>query len=153
MEISLVEAVAVHISKVQFRTEYIELPYVEIPVHAGFPSPADDYIESRLDLLEHLIHHPSSTYYIKVSGDSMMDYGIFDGDLLIVDRSLEPRQGDIVIAALDGELTCKSLAIEHDIPYLKSGNPNYPPIRITNKEIYIWGVIIHTIHSFRTHHK
>lgn len=124
------------------------LPNIEVPVKAGFPSPADDYIESKLDLTEHLIDHPSSTYYIRVSGDSMIDYGIFDGDLLIVDRSIEPHSGDIVIVALDGELTCKLLSNKDGVPYLKSGNPNFPPISLAGKDIHIWGKVIHTIHSF-----
>ncbi|MDI2111759.1 LexA family protein [Commensalibacter nepenthis] len=128
-------------------------PYIEIYVCAGFPSPAGDYIERPLDLTEHLIQHPSSTYYIRVSGDSMIDYGIFDRDLLIVDRSLNPGQGDIVIAALDGELTCKCLTFKNGIPYLKSGNPDYPSIEIKDKETYIWGVVIHNIHTFRNRHK
>lgn len=124
------------------------LPHIEVPVRAGFPSPADDYIESKLDLTEHLIDHPSATYYIRVSGDSMIDYGIFDGDLLIVDRSIEPQSGDIVIAAIDGDLTCKLLSKKDGIPYLKSGNPNFPPIELEGRDIHIWGKVIHTIHSF-----
>jgi len=86
-----------------------KLLLVVSPVRAGFPSPADDYVETQLDLVEHLIHHPSATYYIRVKGDSMQGLGIDDGDLLIVDRSLEPKHGYTVIAAVDGELTCKRL--------------------------------------------
>lgn len=124
------------------------LPNIEVPVKAGFPSPADDYIESKLDLTEHLVDHPSATYYIRVSGDSMVDYGIFDGDLLVVDRSIEPSSGDIVVVALDGELTCKLLSKKDGVPYLKSGNPNYPPIPLEGKDVHIWGKVIHAIHSF-----
>jgi len=101
---------------------------VDTPVRAGFPSPADDYLEAKLDLTEHLVKHPSATYYIKAMGDSMVDYGIFSGDLLIVDRSLTPQVDDVVIAAIDGELTCKCLGLiqgqytstvfEHQIDHL-----------------------------------
>lgn len=144
----MVETTCIVVNGVCCETKQSLLSYVEIPVRAGFPSPADDYIESKLDLTEHLVAHPSATYYIRVSGDSMVDYGIFDNDLLVVDRSLEPSSGDIVVVALDGELTCKLLATKDGIPYLKSGNPNFPPIQLEGKEIYIWGKVIHSIHSF-----
>ncbi|NUF50096.1 translesion error-prone DNA polymerase V autoproteolytic subunit [Gilliamella sp. ESL0250] len=125
------------------------LSLVDIPVRAGFPSPADDYLETKLDLTEHLVKHPSATYYIKVAGDSMIGYGIFNGDLLIVDRALEPKIDDIVIAAVDGELTCKCLGTIEDQPYLLSGNELFQPISLTGKEVHIWGIVIHTIHSLR----
>lgn len=124
-----------------------KLPLVASPVRAGFPSPADDYIETQLNLLEHLIHHPSATYYIRVKGDSMQGLRINDGDLLIVDRSLEPRHGFTVIASVDGELTCKRLEQHDNSYYLIAGNDLYPPILLDNKEIHIWGVVIHSIHS------
>lgn len=125
------------------------LPLVDTPVRAGFPSPADDYLETKLDLTEHLIKHPSATYYIKAVCDSMIDYAIYSGDLLVVDRSLAPKINDIVIAAVDGELTCKCLGIINEQHYLLSGNELYPPIPLTGKEVHIWGVVIHTIHSLR----
>lgn len=124
-----------------------KLPLVASPVRAGFPSPADDYIETQLDLLEHLIHHPSATYYIRVKGDSMQGLGINDADLLIVDRSLEPKQGYTVIASVDWELTCKRLEHINGSYYLIAGNDAYPPILLDNKEVHIWGVVIHSIHS------
>lgn len=122
------------------------MPLVDTPVRAGFPSPADDYLEAKLDLTEHLVKHPSATYYIKAIDHSMVDYGIFSGDLLIVDRSLEPKVDDVVIAAIDGELTCKCLGLIKGQYHLLSGNALYPPIELTNKELHIWGVVIHTIH-------
>ncbi|MCX8587164.1 MULTISPECIES: LexA family protein [Orbaceae] len=125
------------------------LPLVDTPVRAGFPSPADDYLEAKLDLTEHLVKHPSATYYIKAMGDSMVDYGIFSGDLLIVDRSLTPQVDDVVIAAIDGELTCKCLGLIQGQYYLLSGNEQYPSIALAGKELHIWGVVIHTIHSLR----
>lgn len=125
------------------------LPFINKPVRAGFPSPADDYLETKLDLIQHLIQHPSSTYYIRAIGDSMLEYGIFSGDLLIVDRSLEPKTGDILIVAIDGELTCKKLTAIKERLYLTSGNPEYPPISLDGKEVHVWGVVIHNIHSLR----
>lgn len=149
----MVEVIVAEIKVLSIEDKKQYLPQIETSVRAGFPSPAGDYVEGKLDLTEHLINHPAATYYIRVSGDSMINYGIFDQDMLIVDRSLEPRQGDIVIVALDGELTCKLLAYKNNIPYLKSGNPDYPSIAMKDKEIYIWGVVIHNIHSFRKRHK
>lgn len=125
------------------------LTLIDTPVRAGFPSPADDYLETKLDLTEHLVKHPSATYYIKAVGDSMIDYGIFSGDLLVVDRSLEPKIGDIVVAAVDGELTCKCLGIFDNQHHLLSGNSLYPPIPLVGKDVHIWGIVIHTIHSLR----
>ncbi|OCG00800.1 LexA family protein [Gilliamella sp. wkB112] len=125
------------------------LPLVDTPVRAGFPSPADDYLEAKLDLTEHLIKHPSATYYIKTMGDSMIDYGIYSGDLLVVDRSLTPKIDDIVIAAVDGELTCKCLGIIEGQHHLLAGNALYAPISLVGKQVHIWGVVIHTIHSLR----
>ena len=124
-----------------------KLLLVASPVRAGFPSPADDYVETQLDLVEHLIHHPSATYYIRVKGDSMQGLGIDDGDLLIVDRSLEPKHGYTVIAAVDGELTCKRLEQRDGSYYLIAGNDYYSPILLDNKEVHIWGIVIHSIHS------
>lgn len=125
------------------------LPFINSPVRAGFPSPSDDYLETKLDLSEHLIQHPSATYYIRAVGDSMLDYGIFSNDLLIVDRSLEPKTGDILIVAIDGELTCKKLTAIKERLYLTSGNSEYPPIPLTGKDVHVWGVVTHNIHSLR----
>lgn len=127
------------------------LPFIDTPVRAGFPSPADDYLETKLDLTEHLVKHPNATYYIKAIGDSMVDYGILSGDLLIVDRSLTPQVDDVVIAAIDGELTCKCLGLIEGQYHLLSGNVLYPAIALAGKEVHIWGVVIHTIHSLRGH--
>lgn len=127
----------------------LALPLIEIPVRAGFPSPADDYLETKLNLSEYLIQHPSATYYIRAAGDSMIEYGIFSGDLLIVDRSLEASTGDILIVAIDGELTCKKLSKINGNPYLISGNADFPPISLHGKDVHVWGIVIHNIHSFR----
>ncbi len=115
---------------------------------AGFPSPADDYIEGRLDLNRHLIKHPAATFYVRVTGDSMTGAGIHSGDLLIVDRSLEPSDGHVVVAVLDGDLTVKRLQKRNGSLRLLSENPNYQPIEVTEQQtIEIWGVVTSVIHA------
>lgn len=117
-------------------------------VEAGFPSPADDYIEGPLDLNEHVIKHPSATYFVRASGDSMTGAGIFNGDLLIVDRSLEPIHGKVVIAEVDGQLTVKRLSKLKDDFSLQSENANYPPIKLEEgNEVVVWGVVTHVLHN------
>ena len=119
-------------------------------VSAGFPSPADDYIDKRLDLNELLIRHPSATFFVKVSGDSMKNAGIHSGDTLIVDRAETPGKESIIIAALDGELTVKRLIKKSGNFYLVPENPKYDPIKITgDMEFLVWGVVIHVIHTVR----
>lgn len=126
----------------------LSLPLFSHSVRAGFPSPADDYIEQSLDLNEHVIQHPAATYYVRAQGDSMMRLGIHNGDLLVVDRALEPVDGDIVIAALDGELTCKILDMKRR--RLLSGNDLFPPIELAeDTELVIEGVITHSIRYHR----
>lgn len=125
-----------------------KMPLYGCTVRAGFPSPADDYIESYLDLNSHLIHHPASTFFVRASGDSMIKAGIADGDLLVVDRSVEARHGRIVIAAVNGELTVKRLSLKNGHTQLLSENDKYLPIDITEAlELVLWGVVIHNIHS------
>lgn len=125
-----------------------ELPLYSSKVSAGFPSPADDYMECKLDLNTHLIQHPSATFFVKASGDSMKNAGIFSGDMLIVDRSIEATHGKIVIAAIDGELTVKRLVRLQNRVQLLPENPNYPPIDITaEQDMVIWGVVTHVIHE------
>ena len=120
-------------------------------VQAGFPSPADDYKESALSLDEHLIKHPAATYVARAAGDSMEGIGIFDKDLLIIDRSLEPKNGDIVIAAVDGELTCKQ--IDTIRRQLIAHNPNYPPIMLSDdQDLVLEGVVIASIRYHRACH-
>lgn len=116
-------------------------PLFSCGVAAGFPSPADDYLERDLDLHELLIAHPASTYYVRLSGDSMIGAGLYDGDILIVDRSIEPVSGHIVIAVLDSELTVKRLHKRGGQAQLRPENPNYPVIEIGDRECLIWGVV------------
>lgn len=128
-------------------TEY-ELPLAEVSVQAGFPSPAEDYIEQRLDLNDHLIEHPAATFFVRVSGNSMINAGIHDGDILVVDRAMEPGDGKIVIAAIDGELSVKRLRKEADEVYLQAENEQYDDIEITrHNDFQIWGVVNYVIHS------
>ena len=115
---------------------------------AGFPSPADDYLEGKLDLNRHLIKHPAATFFVRVTGDSMIGAGIHSGDLLVVDRSLEPADKNVVVAVLDGELTVKRLFKQNGILRLLPENLNYQPIEIAPQQtIEIWGVVTSVIHS------
>lgn len=129
--------------------EKMALPLYEHKVVAGFPSPAEDYLEARLDLNEKLIHNKEATFLLSVQGDSMKDVGIMDGDILVVDRSLQPQDGKIVIAALDGELTVKRLSIKSTGTWLVPENDRYPPIAVReSSDIVIWGVVTATISQF-----
>ncbi len=117
-------------------------------VPAGFPSPAGDYMEGKLDLNQHLIKHPAATFFVRVTGDSMTEAGIHSGDLLIVDRSLEPSDGNIVIAVLDGELTVKQLERRKGKLRLLPANQNYEPLEVSEQQSFeIWGVVTNVIHS------
>ncbi|PKN79043.1 MAG: peptidase S24 [Candidatus Cloacimonetes bacterium HGW-Cloacimonetes-1] len=123
-------------------------PLIGAHVPAGFPSPAQDYIEGSLDLNEFLIAHPSSTFFVRVDGYSMIDAGIFPDDILIVDRSLDAINNKIVIAILDSELTVKRLKIIGNKYWLYPDNPEYQPICIEEDiEFYIWGVVTYVIHK------
>ena len=126
------------------------VPYIISKVSAGFPSPADDYLENNLNLDKLLIKNRPSTFLIRAGGDSMINIGIYDGDILIVDRSLDAKSKDIVIASIFGELTVKKLLLDsHGNPQLKSENELYSNIEIKNKEdLIIWGVVTSAIHQF-----
>ena len=126
------------------------VPYIISKVSAGFPSPADDYLENNLNLDKLLIKNRPSTFLIRAGGDSMINIGIYDGDMLIVDRSLDAKSKDIVIASIFGELTVKKLLLDsHGNPQLKSENELYSNIEIKNKEdLIIWGVVTSVIHQF-----
>ena len=121
-----------------------------LTVAAGFPSPAENYIEEKLNLDKHLIKNKESTFFVRVSGDSMINVGIFDNDILVVDRSLVPVRQSIVVASIDGELVVKKLVKDRikKYFYLKSENKNYPDIRLnSNSDTIIWGIVTYTIHS------
>lgn len=128
--------------------EKIERPVFMVPVSAGFPSPAEDYVEGSLDLNRHLIKHPAATFFVRVSGNSMINAGIYPNDILIVDRSIEAVHNKIVIAVLNGELTVKRLKLKDKEIYLFPENPDYPTIKIEeNHDFEIWGVATNVIHS------
>ena len=130
-------------------SERLKIPLLSDSISAGFPSPADDYTEENIDLNEHLISNPFSTFFLRVKGDSMLNAGIKDKDLIIVDKSLRAKTGNIIIAMVDGEFTIKRLSIKNNELYLKAENPNYPDFRFKNHiDIQIWGVVIYSIHSF-----
>ncbi len=130
----------------QEAVSYLPLPLFTSTVPAGFPSPADDYIEGSLDLNQHLIKNPSATFFARASGESMTGAGILDGALLIIDKSITPRNGHIVIAAINGELTCKMLDIDKRL--LLASNPAFKAIPIHGDlDFIIEGVVIHAINS------
>ncbi|WP_411375125.1 LexA family protein [Arthrobacter sp. MPF02] len=118
-----------------------------VAVPAGFPSPAQDYFDGRIDLNAHLIKDITSTFVVRVTGDSMEGAGISDGDELIVNRALEPKDGSVVIAVLDGELTIKRLRITPSGVVLQAENPKYPDIRVPAlSELTVWGVATRCLH-------
>jgi DNA polymerase V len=124
----------------------IELPLVDATISAGFPSPADDYSEARLDLNKELITNESATFYARVRGDSMTLAGISDGDLLIIDKSKTPVNGSIVVCLFDGEFTVKRLKKQGNQFYLMPENDKYPAIKIEpQNDVTIWGVVTYTI--------
>lgn len=128
--------------------KFYRLPLYQSLVAAGFPSPAEDSIEDKLDLNELLIKHPTATFFLKVSGSSMINAGIHDNDILIVDRSIEPASGKIVIAAINGELTVKRLYLEKNRILLMAENQDYPPIEVKEgMDLHIWGVVTSVIHT------
>ncbi|KAA5541969.1 LexA family protein [Adhaeribacter rhizoryzae] len=119
-------------------------------VRAGFPSPAEDYSEERISLTQYLNGNPTATFYVRVEGDSMEDFGLFEGDLLVIDRSLEVRSGDIILANIDNEFTVKKLEISGDGVRLVAGNKKYKSIQITtNLEMLVWGVVRGLARRFR----
>ena len=124
------------------------LPLFNGKVAAGFPSPADDYIEKNLDLNELLVQKPAATFFVRAQGESMLGAGIYPNDILVVDRSIEPVPGKIVICALNGELTVKRLECNNGQWQLKAENPEYADIVIHEElEMVIWGVVTNVIHS------
>ncbi|MDD5319491.1 MAG: translesion error-prone DNA polymerase V autoproteolytic subunit [Methylococcales bacterium] len=126
----------------------IALPLFTGKVAAGFPSPADDYVEKTLDLNELLVQKPAATFFVRAQGESMLGAGIHPNDILVVDRSIEPVPGKIVICALNGELTVKRLERNNEQWQLKAENPAYPDIVIhEDLEMVIWGVVTNVIHS------
>lgn len=123
-------------------------PLYLTPVEAGFPSPAEDYLDSRLDLHQYMVRNEAATFFLRAHGESMLGAGIHDGDLLVVDRSVEAVHRKVVIAALDGELTVKRLLRHEGRVLLAPENPQFAPIDITENEcVHIWGVVTYVVHK------
>ena len=130
------------------RREQTNIPMFLDKISAGFPSPATDYMENKLDLNEHLIKHPAATFIVKASGFSMIDAGIHSGDLLIIDRSITPQNDNIVIASIFGDLTVKKLKKKKNALFLVSASDHYPSIEVKEEmECFIWGVVTYIIHE------
>lgn len=132
-------------------TTKLLLQYADAGIRAGFPSPAQDYISESIDLNKELIEHPASTFYAKVAGDSMAGEGITEGDILVIDKSVEPEHGDLAVCCIDGEFTLKRLNFSAgDCIYLMPSNRRYKPIKVTSESNFmVWGVVLYTIKANR----
>jgi DNA polymerase V len=120
---------------------------IPFPLAAGFPSPADDYLEDRIDLNRELVRNPTSTFLARVRGESMRDAGLQDGDLILIDRSRPPRTGSMVLAWVDDGFTVKHLALRGDRAFLRAANPDFPDLEYREDgSTHIWGVVTHIIH-------
>lgn len=127
----------------------LKIPFIESVVKAGFPSPAEDFTELSIDLNVELLKNPHATFFCRVSGDSMQDIGINDGDLLVIDKSLEPRDGKIAVCFIDGEFTLKKIKIEKDCCWLIPCNDKYKAVKVTNENDFIvWGIVTYAIKAF-----
>ena len=136
------------ISKIWFadNSQGLELPFFETKVQAGFPSPAEDHMEQRLDLNSLVIENPSATFFVRVAGESMKNIGITDGDILVVDRSIENWENRIVVVVIDSEFTIKRFTSQNETVILEAENPEYPAIEITSEmDFSVWGVVRWTL--------
>ena len=131
----------------------LPLPYADTGIQAGFPSPAQDYVDRSLDFNKELIEHPSATFYAKVVGNSMIDAGISEGDIVVIDRAVDPEQDDIVVVFLDGEFTIKYIdfsEIKRHRIWLRPANKDFPPIKVAaSADFRVWGVVVKVIKNFR----
>ena len=133
-----------------WKTKKSEVPFFSGFLHAGFPSPADDYKENNLDLNDLVIKNPNATFYVSVKGDSMRGAGIHQGDIVVVDRALTARSGNVIVALLNGEFTLKRLYVKNNVLYLVPANPFYKAIRIVEgMEFQVWGVVTYCIHKVK----
>lgn len=128
----------------------LPLPYADEGIQAGFPSPAQDHMNESIDLNREIVRHPASTFYGRVSGDSMIDEGIEPGDIIVIDRSLEPCNGDLAVCCLDGEFTLKRISLQPNAVWLIPSNESFDPILVTpDCRFEVWGVVTHTIKANR----
>lgn len=140
---------AIRLQTCMHASEEVLIPMFTNGVSAGFPSPASDFMDAAIDLNKELIRHPAATFFGRVSGDSMKDAGIDDGDLLVIDRSIEARDGMIAVCFLDGEFVMKRLHFTSDACWLLPANEQYKPLKVnTDNEFVIWGIVKHVIKSF-----
>jgi len=124
----------------------LQLPYADHGIQAGFPSPAQDYISDAIDLNAEVVRHPAATFYGRINGDSMIDEGIEDGDLIVIDRAIEPSDGDLAVCCVDGDFTLKRIRIEPDRVWLLPANETFDPIMITaDSRFSVWGVVTFVI--------
>lgn len=137
------------IAKGEKESTAVFAPLFASRAQAGFPTSVDDSIEMALDLNQYVVKNPATTFFVRAEGDSMRDAGIFSGDILVVDRSLDPRSGNVVIAVIFDELTIKRLRLEKQKAFLVAENPDYEPIEITEEmDSSIWGVVTHSVRKF-----
>ena len=147
------KAIRIPVSKIKYISEVINKGLHEVPMYsnkvaAGFPSPADDYLEDKIDLNQYLVKHPASTFLVRASGESMINAGIFPDDILVVDRSLKAEDGKVVIAVVDNELTVKRYRKEGRKIILEPENDAFDPIVIPQaSEAFVWGVVTNVIHN------
>lgn len=140
----------------QAELTHVVLPSMSFPLYTdtvacGFPSPAEDYIETEIDMNDYLIEHPAATFFLRVSGESMVQAGIFHNDLIVVDSSKNPHNGDIVVAEVDGGFTVKTYRQEGERIFLVPANPDYDPIEVTEAmEAVVWGVVTYALHKPHT---
>lgn len=131
----------------------LPLPYADMGIQAGFPSPAQDYIDKSLDFNRELIAHPSATFYAKVVGESMVGAGISEGDIVVIDRAVEAEQDDIVVVFIDGEFTIKYIdfsELRHNRIWLRPANPDFKPIKVAASASFrVWGVVVKVIKNFK----
>lgn len=131
-------------------SSHVALPFADQGIQAGFPSPAQDYISESIDLNHELIRHPAATFYGRVSGDSMIGDGIDPGDILVIDRSIEPSDGDLAVCCLDGDFTLKRISLRHGEVWLIPSNERFDPILVTPEcRFEVWGVVTYTIKQHR----
>ncbi|MDE5837956.1 MAG: translesion error-prone DNA polymerase V autoproteolytic subunit [Paramuribaculum sp.] len=129
----------------------LPLPFADDGIRAGFPSPAQDYISATIDLNETLVEHPAATFYARVVGDSMAEEGITEGDIIVIDKSIEPQHGDLAVCCLDGEFTLKRLRfVSANRIFLMPSNRKYRPIEVTpDNNFIVWGIVTYTIKANR----
>lgn len=136
----------------EYSTEELNVPYIDAGIKAGFPSPAQDYLTGTIDLNRELIRHRETTFLARVSGNSLNDAGICDGDIIVIDKSLEARNGDFVVAFVDGEFTLKEFRLDekNNCAWLIPHNKDYEPIKVTDEnQFLVWGVLTYTIKHLR----